>query len=75
MTDSVNQPEHYNAGSIECIDAIRAAMPPAAFHGFLQGNIIKYVWRHRHKGGILDLKKAEWYLKLLIEEQASIKNE
>jgi len=71
MTDSVNQPEHYNAGGIECIDAIRGAMSPAAFEGFLQGNIMKYVWRYRHKNGVEDLKKARWYLLLLISEQVT----
>ncbi len=25
MTDTVNQPAHYTAGSIECIDALEAA--------------------------------------------------
>lgn len=71
MTDSINQPEHYNAGGIECIDAIRAAMSQVAFEGFLQGNIIKYIWRYRHKNGLEDLKKAQWYLTLLISEQSS----
>lgn len=67
MTDPVN-PSHYK-GDIECIDAICAAMSSAAFEGFLQGNIIKYIWRYRHKNGVEDLKKAQWYLLLLISKQ------
>jgi len=69
MIDPVN-PSHYK-GDVECIDAIRAAMSPAAFEGFLQGNIMKYVWRYRHKNGVEDLKKARWYLLLLISEQVT----
>ena len=32
-----------------------------------EGNIIKYVTRHKWKNGIEDLRKAEHYLKLLME--------
>ena len=35
--------------------------------GYLQGNVIKYIWRYNYKGGLQDLQKAEWYLKKLIE--------
>jgi len=34
---------------------------------FLEGNIIKYVCRHKEKNGLEDLKKAKWYLEKLIE--------
>jgi hypothetical protein len=37
--------------------------------GFLEGNIVKYVSRWRNKGGVEDLKKAEHYLKKLIETE------
>ena len=62
----VNQPPHYNQDKVECIDAIAAATDEG-FQYYLQGNIIKYLWRYRYKNGIEDLKKAEWYLKKLIE--------
>lgn len=29
---------------------------------FCLGNVVKYVLRSKEKGGIEDLKKAEWYL-------------
>lgn len=61
----VNSPLHYNAGSVECIDAIRAALTTEEFRGFCKGNVIKYVWRERHKGGAESIKKAEWYLEKL----------
>ena len=34
---------------------------------FIEGNIIKYVLRHRDKNGIEDLKKAKHYIDLLIQ--------
>jgi hypothetical protein len=36
---------------------------------YLEGNIIKYVTRYKDKGGLEDLKKAEWYLTRLIKQQ------
>lgn len=62
MTDMVNHPPHYKQGDIECIDAIRAALTPEEFRGYLKGSVIKYVWRERHKGGDESLAKAQWYL-------------
>ena len=32
-----------------------------------EGNVVKYVTRHKRKNGIEDLRKAEHYLKLLME--------
>lgn len=34
---------------------------------FIEGNIVKYVIRHRDKNGIQDLLKAKHYIDLLIE--------
>ena len=68
--DMVNNPSHYNQAGIEAIDAIRAATGEG-FEYYLQGNILKYLWRYRYKNGVEDLKKAEWYLKVLIEEVES----
>lgn len=60
--DPVNHPAHYTDGGIECIDAIRAALTPEEFRGFCKGNVLKYVWRERLKGGDESLSKAVWYL-------------
>lgn len=57
-----NKPPRYNAGDIECIDAIKAALTPEEFRGFCKGNALKYVWREAHKGGNHDLGKAHYYL-------------
>jgi hypothetical protein len=35
--------------------------------GYLEGCVIKYLCRHREKGGLLDLKKAKHYIDLIIE--------
>ena len=67
MADYVNSPPHYNAGNIECIDAIQQSMQPDAFFGYLKGNIQKYVWRYEMKKGVQDLEKAQWYLNKLIK--------
>lgn len=50
------------------MDAIRAQMSPEAFSGFCQGNVVKYLWRHSIKGGAEDLKKARYYLDLMIAQ-------
>ena len=65
LEDMVNHPPHYNKAGIECIDAIKA-MTDDGFEYYLQGNIMKYLWRYRYKNGAEDLKKAQWYLAELI---------
>ena len=66
MEDMVNNPIHYNKAGIETIDALEAMLVDG-FDYYLQGNIVKYLWRFRYKNGIEDLKKAQWYLNKLIE--------
>ena len=66
--DDVNHPAHYTQGGIECIDAIRAALTPEEWRGYLKGNCLKYIWRERGKGGNKDIEKAEWYIRRLLEE-------
>jgi hypothetical protein len=39
--------------------------------GWYEGNVIKYVTRHKHKGKKQDLEKAIHYLQLAIEEYYS----
>ena len=63
--DMVNKPPHYNKSKIECIHALEAATGKG-YEYYLQGNILKYLWRYRYKNGVEDLKKAQWYLKDLI---------
>jgi len=66
--DMVNSPPHYNQTGIECIHAISAATGDGFKH-YLQGNILKYLWRFDYKEKpVEDLEKAKWYLDKLIEE-------
>jgi hypothetical protein len=66
VEDVVNNPDHYNSGNIECIDAIEESMSSHAFKGYLKGNCMKYLWRYDYKGKqVEDLQKAGWYLRKL----------
>ena len=72
MNESVDHPQHYQSSGMECIDAIKAQLTPEEFRGFLKGNVVKYVWRERMKGGKSSLLKSQWYLeRLLSHEQES----
>lgn len=55
-------PEHYKS-KIQPVDFIVANDIP-----FIEGNIIKYVCRHREKGRVNDLLKAAHYLDMLIKQ-------
>lgn len=72
--DNVN-PSHYKNGEVEAIDAIKSAVVGKdGFSGALVSNVIKYLWRFEDKGGVEDIKKAQWYLnKLLGYEEGKIK--
>ena len=69
--DTVNHPNHYTRGDIECIDAIRASMTPVEFQAYCKGNVMKYLWRYVDKGGVEDLEKARVYLNWMIESAQS----
>ena len=66
--DHINNPPHYNHGDIECIEYIKQQLGDR-FTGYLEGNVIKYLHRYRHKNkSSEDLEKANWYLKRLQDE-------
>jgi hypothetical protein len=66
--DMVNSPSHYTQGSIECIDAIAQVVKDLqGMEAMCTGNVIKYLWRWKHKNGVEDLKKAQWYLQRMID--------
>lgn len=53
-------------------DHYKTAIQPIQFiHannlGFMEGNVVKYVTRHRKKNGAQDLRKAIHYLEMLID--------
>ena len=50
MAERVNHPPHYNAGGIECIDALEAATSGLqGIEAFCTANAIKYLWRWKLK--------------------------
>ena len=61
-TDVQEGGTHYKVCKIQPVEFIHANDIP-----FIEGNIIKYVMRHRNKNGVEDLKKAKHYIDLLIE--------
>jgi len=66
-TSQVTHPKHYNQGSIEVIDALKA-MPPAEYRGFLRGNILKYIFRLGDKDSAKqDGEKAKNYIDWLVK--------
>ncbi len=67
VPNAVLHPTHYTNGGIECIEAIKASMAADGFADYCKGNVLKYIWRWREKGGVEDLKKAQVYLGWLIE--------
>lgn len=55
--DMVNSPPHYKGAKWESIEIIEALG-----NQFRLGNALKYIFRHKKKGGDEDLRKARWYL-------------
>ena len=68
-TDEIENPAHYTSGEIACIDAIRAALTEEEFRGYCKGNILKYIWREKHKSGEKDIQKAGRYIKFMEEKK------
>lgn len=76
MSDKVNHPKHYNFGSIEVIDFIRQVIKHYPGHlAYSVGNVIKYISRAPFKNGLEDLRKAEWYLKDIINNWEETEDE
>lgn len=65
----VSHPPHYQTkNGLETIDVIEAFTDGLmGIEATDTGNIIKYICRWKHKNGLQDLKKAEWYLQHLIK--------
>lgn len=67
--DRVNHPSHYTTGKYEVIDYIRDKLTQEEYTGYCVGNVMKYISRWRHKGGLEDLEKAKVYLTWAIESE------
>ena len=64
--EEVTNPKHY--------DNVGFAIQPIEYItknelDFLEGNVIKYVSRYPHKGGVNDLLKAKTYIEFLITRE------
>ena len=68
MKDNIN-PNHYKQGNIEVIEFILDQNL-----NYMDGNVVKYITRYRHKNGLEDLKKARWYINKIIEEKENEDN-
>ena len=64
------KPDHY--GNSE-IDVIRFCQ--ANNLDFMQGNVIKYVFRYKNKNGLEDLEKAKEYIDRMIENLLDLDEE
>ena len=67
-SDLIDNQIHYTVNGIQPIQIMKANMTKEEYRGFLEGNILKYPLRYKHKNGIEDLKKAKTYLSWLIED-------
>ena len=67
-SDNVNHPVHYTHGKFECIDVLDDITKELkGIEAICTANAVKYLWRWKHKNGLEDLKKAQWYINKLIE--------
>jgi hypothetical protein len=48
------------------IELMRLGLTDAEFEGYCIGNVMKYILRHKYKGGLNDLLKAREYIDFLI---------
>ncbi len=62
MRDMVTTPNNNPVAKVDSLDPNNAALGPG-YKYYLQGAIIKYIWRYEHKGNPAeDLAKAQFYL-------------
>jgi len=55
---------HYKDCAIQPVDYIVANK-----HDFLEGNVVKYITRHKTKNGIEDIRKVIHYAELILEKK------
>lgn len=68
--DSI-RPGHYADGEHDLLYYLKNIIGEDGVRDFIIGNVIKYVYRYRDKNGIEDLKKAQEYLRRLIEKESN----
>ena len=66
---NATNPDYYKRGQIEIIDVIESVTAGlTGVDAFCVGNAVKYLARYKDKGGVEDLRKAQWYINRLIEK-------
>lgn len=61
------KPNHYRVGKLEAIDIIEDQLTEEELKGAYLGVTLKYIFRHQHKNGLEDLKKAQYYLNRMLK--------
>lgn len=76
-SDPVNHPQHYiSKTGLETIDVIEAfTFDLQGIEAVCTGNVLKYICRWKHKNGVQDLEKAQWYLERLIDHVKTLEKE
>ena len=69
--DNVNHPSHYETGKFECFDVMKEALGDDSVKDFCIANSFKYIYRHKRKNGVEDIKKAKWYIDKYLELEES----
>lgn len=65
--NNIDHPLHYCNGGMECIDEMLTVFGRVAVRHFCLLNVWKYRKRALYKNGEEDMKKADWYMKKLVE--------
>ena len=73
--DNVNHPQHYNNGSMECIDEMILVFGKEATINFCLLNAWKYRSRALYKNGQEDMDKSDWYINKYKELKESLEHE
>lgn len=65
--DVVNHPLHYETGKFESIDVMVETQGIESVQAFCMCNAFKYIYRHKFKNGVEDIRKAKWYIDKYLE--------
>ena len=65
--DMVDDPNHYQAGGLECIDVMEQLYGREAVESWIKLTIFKYIWRADKKNGAQDVDKIRWYSEKLVK--------
>lgn len=62
--EQVDHPAHYGGADdpFEHIKVMEGILTPEEFSGAMNFQVTKYLRRYKAKGGLVDLRKAKWYL-------------